>query len=371
MAYHEHKNKHFVDMLDRRGFSWLPPLSIELLRSIDDSVGSHEVCFRVLDRHFENSFKKSFNGPTFLIYNETINLEAFLILNKYFSNRACNIENIYLVTSTSIGLSDFAKQYASVMQTSSVKILELPFFFDFYIFKDQGLWNLNIPKEKKLKYYFTYYGGTYEGDPPDRTLLYANFKSRPNCYVDFMGTACTKQKLINYVEQLTGFCDQNFVEFIGNNYDNYVDPTHKQQVINTLPLINSQWDVDSKALLSITRETSNRDPWATITEKTIRCFLFGIVPMPINGSSLIEYFEREGFLFDHNLLNYNYLKEKNFATRLKQINYQLDLTMSHTLEKFEKYYIDNYDLFEHNARHLLENYETNINKVAQDFINSL
>jgi hypothetical protein len=302
------------------------------------------ICFEMLDNHFKESLAQSFTCKTFLIFNEYLNSECFTILTSYLLNRACNINNIYIVSSNTIGLTAFANQYTRLFGEPLPNIVELPYYFDLY-HNDELNFNQHVlPHKKKLELYFSLHGGSYEVNPPQRTLICVNFLQYAKYgHVEFMSQCCDKQQLIDYTEQLTGFCNQSLVEQFSTTYEQWVDPA-------TLKIQSNQTVTGQNSFSSVLRETSVTDPWGCVTEKTMRPFVQGQMPIPLNGVDFIETLTDLGFQFDTRLFDYTYLNEKQFFKRLQQLNQSMETFFKdYTLQDLEDYYQDNWQMFKHNA----------------------
>lgn len=398
MTYYDRRNKKIADKIKARNFVLLPAISYELLDCITKLPieSNKEVeCFRMLDQHFGNSLLESFTKTTFLIYNEYLNFDCFTILSNYLRNRACNIANIHILSANTVGASEFSKQHAEMFGITPINIIEIPYYFDFYWEIEKGINDYVLPNSRDLKLYFSLYGGGYEVHPPQRTLLCVNFlQYAQHGHIEFMGGnaqvwngysqelpvggCSTKQDLLNYVERLTGFCDQPTVLNFEKLYDQYVDPnTFKINLKHCLPdhpvkFNDPKWSIDQHCFASIVRETLLTDPWGCVTEKLMRCFIFGLFPIPVAGSTLIDTMTNFGFKFDTTLFDYSYLQEKDFFKRLQKLNVSMDKFIStYSLNDLNNYYIKNKSLFEHNASHFKYHYESVLDNYVETLLDNI
>lgn len=332
---------------------------IELVKNKQYDVG------KVINADLSSSFDQGFA----VYYREVLTEEMLLLLHNYFRNTCCNIENIVLITIDTLGLDRYYKNFCSLNKTKGFNIIEIP-----WIGYSRRFVPINVdsflPKKQSIKSLFSFYGGTYELNPPERTIM-ALFASRYSklAHVETLFTPATWQEVENYLEYLTYFRD---VESI-NKYKDLYNLFTSQQKFNIPKLIKTdnsiqnewftrqgpQWEIDSQSFFSLVRETNSTQNFYCITEKTMRCFYHGIAVIPTHGEFVIDDLESIGFKINRSLINYSYLSEDNLFFRLEKLKVELDKLKEISFDDWHSIWLENYDVFKYNSEYLINSYKTN------------
>ncbi len=297
--------------------------------------------------------KESFNQKLFLIYDEVLYLEILLAIHSWFSTKCCNLKNIVVVTTHTIGADFWYQNYTKMMGVPGLTLVEAPLMSDRYLARVES-----IPQQsdqlltKNLKYYFSFYGGSYGS--PERDFLAAYFINVGSGWVDYMsGFDSTPVEFENYLEQQTEFSNRQLVDDLLRIRNTATFPKETQVLNELFDFSGYQWTVDKQCAGQVIRETSNTTPWTTVTEKTLRCFIHSQIPIPISGTYSVSNLEKLGFKFDHNIINYDYQNEPILCRRLHLIKEQIDqLKHKYTLKELEKYFIANNELLCYNYNYI-------------------
>lgn len=336
---------------------------------------------QLIDKFLLDKFSKilstTFNEQLIVWNAEYINSEILLILHDFFSNTACNIKNITLLVSTS-GLETFYKDYCCLLSVPGMKIIEIPISNLPRFVEKLDKNNIN----KNIINHFSYYGGTYDIDPPERTFLtLLSSQFFPHSTTEMIGQCGEKNKLENWLEYKTFFCNQKLVTKYKNLYDKTIDINGEfdkkyKTDIKLTPVKREQFGsgsyqqlMDSLCLCNLTRETTNFDHFANITEKTMRCFYNHIIPIPVNGNQIIADLQKWGFWIDTKIINYDFLKEPFFDKKIQKLESSLnEFVNNFTCADLNDYYNENKQYFTHNQM-LLVNFKSDIlNCLKQNFL---
>ena len=315
----------------------------------------------------------NFDQGFVIYYREQLTEEMLVLLHNFFRNTCCNIENIVLITTTTVGLSRYYKQYCDLHRTKGLNIIEIPWMFWVNLFVLNETYQLTtLPKKEKIKSLFSYYGGTYEINPPERTIM-TLFASQYNdvAYIDTMFSPASWSDVDNYLEYLTYFCDVASINEYKELYKRMIVKSKfqisKPYDISTLQLIEEkftrkgpQWEVDSQSFFSLIRESNSTQNFYCMSEKTMRCFFNGVALLPTHGDYIIDDLESMGFIINKSLIDYSYLKEDNLFFRLKKLKKQLDEFKQVSYDDWYSLWLENYDEFQYNCEYLINSYKTNI-----------
>lgn len=355
-------NDFLVDYLEKIKIPYII-LSYELIEMIKAKKSVTDVIKADLSSSFDQGFV--------VYYRELITEEILLLLHDFFRNTCCNIENIVLITVQGVGVKRFYQQYCDLHKTRGFNIIETPWMYWIhkYILSETEQYK-QLPKRQEIKSLFTYYGGTYELDPPERTIM-SVFASQYStiAHVDTMFAPAEWQQVENYLEYLTYFSD---VESI-NNYRTLYDSAVVNKEFSIKKLINTgsvpderfirqgpQWTADSNSFFSLIRETVCTQNFYCLTEKTMRCFFHGVALIPTHGEHIISDLEELGFIINRSFIDYSYLNEENLIFRLQKLKEQLDKLKQTSFDDWYSIWIDNYKMFNYNSEYLVNSYKTNI-----------
>lgn len=359
------------------------PTDYELAGKIDNELklalkdgpsfdGKKTRVFKALDRIFADyDWSKSFSKPVVIDHHEVITPELIVFIHEWLRTKCCNIENITLLITTSFGAQDWWDNWCLLFNQKSFAIVEKwwmttqpDHWFDWWYASEYPPAE-QIASEKKFSYYFNLYGGRYSS--MDKMYIILKFlQLRDHGVIEYLGTADAKDHIINYIETICYFQNQKEVDFLSGIYDLHFENSKlkPQQLDFELPVPvecepmfgKHQYPLDNRCFASVIRETFNDLPYPIITEKTYRAFLHHQACVPV-GYRAVEQLEAKGFWFPHDVIDYNYQYEKDFAKRVDAATESIkQLIQQFTLSQLEDYYHSNVDKFHSN------------NKLVHDFL---
>lgn len=304
-----------------------------------------------LDMYFDGiNLDESFNSKLVLVYEELITAEILTYMHQWFLKQCCNINNICVIFVYTLGIKQWYTQYLELMAQPGLTIIEATWINTKNVARQK-----NIPQlteqliRKQLKYYFSFYGGSYSS--LERDFLSIVSASTSMGWTDYCGIKSSDTELDNYLEQLTYFSDRNAVDKLllakqlvkfKNVKDRYSAITAYQSGV--------QWKIDKGSAIQVVRETLNDSYFTAFTEKTIRSFIHLQVPMMFSGVGAVDNIKGLGFQFCDTIVDYNsYQYEKQFFIRVSKMFAELTrIKNSYTLKQLEEIIIDNKDVFYHN-----------------------
>lgn len=317
----------------------------------------------VLDKIFaKHDWKSSFDRPQIILYDELLTSEWLIIIHNWLRKKSANIENIVLATTHHTGLATWWDQWCNTMHQRSFKIFE----FDFTQSPHRQLWyqqslarlpNDSVVKDcKNITHVFSFYGGT-RNLKPRQYLLLSLLELAPRSFIDYVGKFDNKLDLLSFAESATYFNDQGRIDQLSKIYDQYVvdhalQNTHNFEVSQprvipeTLDFFGFQWEVDCRCFATVVRETWMDDVFATVTEKTLRGFLYHTTVFPVCYRA-VDDLEQQGFWFPHELVDYSYQYEKVYSNRVAKLVQSLKQLPA--VSKLENFYHDHFDQYKHNA----------------------
>lgn len=319
---------------------------------LSSQVNKEKDIHNFLDQYLQNvNLAASFDRKLFLIYDEVMYLEILLAIHSWFSVKCCNLKNIVLVTTHTLGAGVWYQTYTKMIGVPGITVIEAPLMSDRYLARFKSI-PKDQPLTKNLKYYFSFYGGSYGS--LERDFLAAYFINVGAGYVDYMGGfTSTPDQYENYLEQQTEFSNRQLVDTLLNIRNTVTFPKEDQMLNESFDFTGYQWTIDKQSAGQVIRETSNSTPWTTITEKTLRCFVHGQIPIPVSGTYCVVNLEKLGFVFDHSIIDYSYQNESILYRRLNLIKQQIDLLKhKYTLEELEKYFVANDDMLCYNYNYI-------------------
>jgi hypothetical protein len=322
------------------------------------------------DGLFKIDFNQSFNQPIVIYYREVITEEILELLHNYIRNQCSNIENIVFLTAQGIGLKRYYTNFCQLHSTKGFNVIEIPWVLGYEVFvSDETAHLYQLPKKESIQSLFSYYGGTYEVNPPERTIM-TLFASRyaDIAHIESMADAAKWQNVENYLEYLSYFSDVDSINKYRLDYNQSVDnesyiipkliKTDSQIYLEKFNRLGPQWQVDSKSFFSLIRETSCTQNFYNLSEKTMRCFFHGVALLPTHGAHIIDDLREMGYVIDSNFIDYSYLKEDNLFYRLKALGAQLDsIKQNLNFDDLYERWVDNYDQFSYNCNYLLKNHK--------------
>ena len=353
--------------------------SFEIIASIE---GNKKDAYVILDNYLGTfDLTESFTKKVILLNTEPYRLESLLLLHDWFSDRCCNITNIFLISDHSIGAKKWYENFLNLFNKVGFNIIETPIRNIQRLQVIGFLSKQQLQKDKirkKLKYYFNAFMGGYTSFF-EKDFLATYFSSKKEIgYVDFLaGYQTTLPEFDNYLESLTHFSDRNFVDFLISLREN--GNFFNSGTTRVIPTFNNIMNSDShksivklnnQSFCQLLRETYNSVPWTCVSEKTLDCFLNCMIPIPLSGTNAVSNLENIGFKFDHNMIDYSYQSEKDFVKRILKIGDVLDrISKTHSLAELEEYILDNREILWYNYNYIvsgdLEKY------LEQEFIKQL
>lgn len=345
---------------------------LELVTQVSSAESKTLHIKKKLDAMFGTyDWTKSFSTPQSLVYDDVLLSDTLVDLHHWLRSKSADIENIELIVTHHTGVKNWWQQWCQTNHERSFAIRELflsssPAVHKRWFARLSPLPQIDFfRKEKKISKYFSYYGGSYATLEREYLLL-KMLQFRDIASIEFIGQFGNKKQLLDYVEQITYFKKQNEID--------YIDRTHSKFIINSRLVqgnpINSvkdekisfsghQWSIDKICFASVVRETINNDRFACLTEKTIRAFLHHCVVVPI-GYQAVHDLELLGFWFPHDIFDYSYQDERCFSERVEKLASGLEkMYKCLSIDRLQKYYIDNLDRFHGNSRLVFEIINTN------------
>lgn len=327
---------------------------LTVISKVDPSEHKEKHIHLFLDQFLNKvDLTKSFNTELILIYDEVLPTEILTALHSWFYTKSSDINNIIVVTTHTIGATAWYNQYLQLFGVVGFKLIEAPLLSTRYIERLSAIPNLGITAlTKNLKYYFSYYGGSYGSN--ERDYLAALVLDLKGGYVDYMsGFSSGINEFDNYLEQLTNFINRPLIDKLlqvraNSNFKK------EGRIFNELfNMQGFQYRIDICSAAQVIRETSNCTPYSTITEKTIRSFLHFQIPIPISGVNCIDNLERLGFKIDYDIFNYSYQIESNFYKRTLLVSDRLtEFFNKYTLQDLENYVSAQSDLLCYNYNYI-------------------
>lgn len=239
----------------------------------------------------------SFHTTQVLVYNESATPEHVLAIHEYLRNRACNIENIVLFLSGHWGASEWWRQHVSINKIRSFHVLETQIhgtFWDQYQTYGDHPVDRTWLKNKRITKLFGYHGGFNRH--PEREFLFLFFQSLGlDARITYINPRFTSwNQLSGWIEHITYYQRQDLVDSLEKQYQQWCQPW--KSVDCELPYKISRWGNQrgrfnpfsdcglfartyGDTWMAIARESFNRYPFATCTEKIVIPFIYGCVPV--------------------------------------------------------------------------------------------
>lgn len=327
--------------------------------------------FDKLDEIFLNfDWNQSFNKPVIIVYDEILYSLCLIEIHNWLRRKSANLANIYVVTSHPINSKRWWNEYCTVMHLESFVVIDTffsPKFSNKYL---QNLSNLDYDlmlstKLSKIKYLFSYYGGSYGIQERDYlSLQMCEFYN--TAMIDYVGTFKDKQQFLAYVEQISYFMDHQCVSELDQRYQQFVsehgklithshwkDYTHQFQQNETFSLQGLQWEVDQECMATVIRESKQDECFYQGSEKTWRTFYHCNIAIPMGYNSVSD-LESQGFWFPHDLIDYSYQVEPIFHKRTEKLKQSLRKLSKHTNAQLKAYVNTNWDNLVHNSKKINE-----------------
>lgn len=316
----------------------------------------------------EDIFKKidltiTFTKKLPIFYDEIIPVEILVHLHRWLRTKCCNIENITLMTSHHIGIQHWWYNWCELNAEKSFEIIEgRP--ADAYYSKDYSVDRLPDTEfflsQKNIQLFFSFYGGSYAS--VERCYLTLRMLELHKCgFIDFLGDFLPKEKILSYAEHITYYTDQLQITALENLYDQFIVDFKLQN--NSLLSVDTnkkipyepiygdfQWNIDRHCFATVIRETLIDQPYACLTEKTLRTFLHHLIAIP-TGYQAVADLESLGFWFPHDIMDYSYQTKKLYNERISlMIQAIKNITKKMSIDEFTQYYYKNINKFTVNAQ---------------------
>jgi hypothetical protein len=323
---------------------------IEVVANAPLSENKDQLVYKKLNQIFSNiDLKESFEKKLIIVYAEVIIPENLIQLHQWIARQCCNIENIVLVTTLHSGVEKWYNQYLELYGDQGMQIVDAPWIYiDQYYTIQNSIPSLDKNLiNKNLKYYFSYWGGTYPS--LERDVVSVILSNLLNGYLSYIGCVSSDSEFNNYLEQLTWFGNRELIDQLLTKKQ-----TTKFLGITNKNLINDyckgfQFDHDKQSALCPVRETLNDIQYSTITEKTMKAFIHMQIPLPISGVGTVDELTKLGFQFC-DIVNYNsFQHEKLFLKRVCLIKDEIiRIQQTYTLKQLEEYILDHKEVFYNN-----------------------
>lgn len=319
-----------------------------------------------------HDWKRSFDIPQVIYYDERVTVEVVESLHQYLRTQCCDIENIVLLTSHCLGLESWWQDRCNLYREKSFRIKE-------WLFVRTVTWAQHFSdltpmdgsyiraKKSHIRYLFDSYGGTN----PKLDRLYLALKLRglgEIGVVDLMTPfSVTESQLTAHAMYLGYFKNCQEEQDISALYQKYVYAGNLEldpflYSVSSISKIKNeklgphgfQFALDQACLSTVVNETDNTQPWAMVSEKTLRPFWHHNIVIP-NAYQSVQLLESKGFWFPHDIIDYSYQEERDWLIRINRMLLSLQRTHDRLQGRYTEYFQDNLDRFQHNAR-LLQQY---------------
>lgn len=355
----------------QRPHDFLGTIRTELIHTIalapENDDKTPYVC-RVLEQLLHGQdLTRSFQRPQILLLNEQIHHDIFVALDYWVRRQACDIRNIWLVSTSTLGLDQWYHDwlYLHGLENYGMRVLEVPWIAETFQTTLDAI--KTRPDRQRFKSYFTTYGGTWGNDERDFIIAWL-MDYRHLGHIDyFAGFGNDRQSQENYFESMTHFLDQTRVESLLSKLDhqfehlgephkkfNFQDFQFQQDIIRSLAyekfdFQGFQFQQDIRSFSQIVRETFNCQPWNCLSEKTLRPFLHLQMPLPLSGRNAVQNLENQGFVFLHDVIDYSYQDQGHLTDRFRGLEKNLiNWSSQLSLDDLYDISLEHQDVYHHN-----------------------
>jgi hypothetical protein len=330
-----------------------------------------------LDNYFaECDLTKSFKEKLIVVYDEMLPHEILINLHSWFKKQSCNLNNIIIVVTTTMGAKFWFFQYTTLIGENSFQLIDAPWLSQMFTSRFASIPKINQSTiNKTLKYYFSFYGGT--GSNLERDFITSNVLTKSNLgYIDYLSgwhKVSTQADFENYAEVSTNFLHEDLIKklLVIRNTVKF-DTSH---ISANAPIKNEnfdfqgfQFDIDNICFAQVIRESTSRAGFCCISEKTLRPFLHGQVPLPI-GLNSIDHLKNLGFNLQFDIIDYDYQSHPVFFNRILGLLDQIDKLSTYKLSYLEDYILDNSEIFLYNFEYVRSG--DIFKNIKKQFINDL
>ena len=335
------------------------------------------------DQHFGHyDWSRSYIRPQIIYHDERITCDMIVGIHDWLRQQAGDITNIIIITTHVAGLADWWQQRCELYHEKSFVIKEWPFIRSFNwqaMFVNMTLQDEQIVKTAKtdMQFMFSYYGGI-SGKHDSMYLTLKMMDLFPVSLIDLVAKfRLTKQQIVDYSMFISYFGDLSEQQHIQELYQEFVTQDYKivmHDILKntTYPRIRCeefvgaglQWDIDRRCFATVCRETDNTQPFGVLTEKTFRGFYHHMAVIPM-GYKTVEYLEKYGFWFAHDIIDFSYQYETDMLTRMnKMIQSLKNFSKKYSMAQLNEYYQLNFDKFRENAKLCIDYRFTDIDQIS-------
>lgn len=295
MAYHDFTKQHFRDRGWQQVSNEIKVEMIELVSTDSDRVA------QMLDKLLGTQWLiDSFHTTQVLVYNESATAEHVIAIHDYLRSRACNIENIVLFLTSHMGAATWWQNYISANKIRSFHVLETQvhgLWWNQYLTYGNNPVDRGWLKNKRITKLFGYHGGANRH--PEREFLFLFFKSLDlDSRITYIHPRFSSwNQLSGWIEQITYYQRQDIIDCLETQYQQWCQPW--KSIDCELSYKISRWENQrgrynpfsdcglfartyGDTWIAIARESFNRYPFVTCTEKTVIPFIYGCFPIGLS-----------------------------------------------------------------------------------------
>lgn len=146
----------------------------------------------------------------------------------------------------------------------------------------------------------------------------------------------------------------NNIDYLDNNFQNYLDPLNKDQTFlkNTIQHNNFTYDIIQKSFLNIITETCYTSPFVNISEKTIKPIICKRPFLMLGTPGSLQHLHNLGFKTFDNWWDEGYDLELDHAKRLEKVYYIADNILNKSFEDLQILLTDMEGILDFNLKHL-------------------
>lgn len=301
-------------------------------------------------------WSETFERPFVLLYFECLWAEMIVDIHYWLRTKNADIKNITLICPLTLGTASWWKNWCAVMNEKSFRLQDTLVHPPY---KNQYCADLPIPDHDMIKQqkigdinkWFSYFGGSQSRPERDYAFLML-YQLRSHAHVEYLASKIDIDLLIKYVEYNSYYCDQPTLDLLHAQYRSWYNTCN---LAPTGMIANEkfgfegyQWHVDRQCAASVIRETHMDQPFAAVTEKTLRCFYHFNLAIPL-GYRAVEQLEQQGFWFPTDMIDFDYQHEINYHERVKALVHSLrDWVARCNLAVIKSYIENNWYSIRHN-----------------------
>lgn len=298
----------------------------------------------------------SFHKRLLVVYDEVVIPQVVISLHEWLRSKCANLDHIHVIF-TDQPIQLWWQAYCRVFHERSFHAEYVPHVT--MPLRYPMAQTIQVKAHEMINRHFSYYAGTWH-DRSRNYLLLEMLEYMPHAAIDNMGLILPRQRIVDYVEQISYFGAQSDVERIGAIYDQHVidqncpgNVVGQQSKNEPLCYQGLQWQIDSQCFACVTRETRDDLPYPDVTEKTMRAFLHQCMVIPISYQA-VDHLESLGFQFAHHLFDYSYQHQPDFFHRVKGLKNSLNQFIQTVSQpQLGPVWFQNQQIWQHNAENVL------------------